>query len=360
MNILYLNNVMEFGGVEKCIIQLSKSFKEKNKVIVATEEGPLVKELSMVGVRHYDILNTDSKTPHIIIRNIIKIANIIKREKIDIVHSHHRMTTLYCKILLKFIDFKLIHTQHLCIEDKLILTKITLKNIPIITVSNGAKENLVNKYGLKCENITTIYNTIETENEDYSIDDRLIDLNNQGRFIVAHISRLVEYKGIYDFLEVVKEVSQKEDNIRFVIIGDGEEKDRIIRYIKQNDLSEIVYLLGNKNNIINYLKKIDLVLLCSYIEGLPLVPIESFSQGVPVIATNISGTNEEIEDNVNGYLVEKKDIGDFTNKILQLYYNKDLYEKVSIRCKEVFMEKFNKDNYITNHSNVYEDVLKNG
>lgn len=357
MNILYINNVMDVGGVEKCIIKLSKLMKDNNKVVVATTGGKLEKELDFFNIKHYNLLNTDSKSPYTILNNLKIINKIIKEEKIDLVHSHHRMTTLYCKFLSKINNFKLIHTQHLCIEDKLKLTKLTLKNIPIITVSNSAKENLVMKYGLTESNIKTIYNTIETTNNDYEIDKQLKNLNDKDMFTIAHISRLVDYKGIYDYLEIVKQISKKDTNIRFVIIGSGPEEENIKNYIKNNNLQEHIFLLGNKSNIINQLKYINLVLLCSYIEGLPLVPIESFSQGVPVIGTNIGGTNEEVIHGKNGYLVDKKDINGFVEKIMFIYENKDIYDEMKENSLEIYNEKFNEEQYYIKHIEFYSNIL---
>lgn len=358
MNILYLNNVMDVGGVEKCIIKLSKHLKENNKIIVMSKDGPLVDELKRLDIKHYSIIDTDSKNIKTILLNIIKIRKVLKEENIDIVHSHHRMTTMYCKILSKFNKFKLVHTQHLCIEDKVLFTNILLKNIRIITVSNGARANLIEKYRIKSNKITTVYNTIEKENENNDIDDRLIRLKKENKFIVGHISRLVEYKGIYDFIEIAKRVSKYTNDIKFVIIGDGEEKEKLIKCINENNLEDVIFYLGKKSNVINQLKYIDLLLLCSYIEGLPLTPIEAFFRSVPVIATNIKGTNEEIENGVNGYLINVKDIEGFANKILEIYENKNIYSHLKNGCYKVFNDKFDEDRYINEHKKIYEDLNK--
>jgi len=358
MNILYLNRGMETGGVEKCIIQLTKLFKVNNKIVVASMGGELLKELDNMSIKHYKIINTDSKNPLTILKNLRTIYKIVKEEKIDIIHSHHRMTTLLTKMVSIFTKVKVIHTQHLCIEDKFKFTKMTLKNVRTITVSNGAKEALVNKCGLDEEKITTIYNTIELENTNNEIDITLLKLKSEGKFVVAQISRLVDYKGIYDFLNIAKSVNKEESNIRFVLIGDGEEKENARSFIEENGLKDIVYILGNKDNVINQLKYIDLVLLCSYIEGLPLTPLEAFSQGVPVIATNIPGTNEEIEDGVNGYLVNMKDINRFKEKIMNIYNNNEEYIIMKKSCIEVFNKKFNSTIYSESHLNVYKNMLK--
>lgn len=358
MNILYINRGMSVGGVEKCIIELTKLFKENNKIVVASMGGELLRELDDMGIKHYKIINTDSKNIFDILRNLKIINKIVQEEDIDIIHSHHRMTTLLAKIISKITKIPVIHTQHLCIEDKFKFTKTTLKNISTITVSNGAKNALVNKCGLDEDKIITIYNTISLDNMNQEIDKTLLRLKSDNRFVVAQISRLVDYKGVFDFLNIAKSVYKEEHNIRFVLIGDGEEKENIKNFINDNSLNDAVFVLGNKDNVINQLKYIDLVLLCSYIEGLPLTPLEAFSQGVPVIATNIPGTNEEIENGINGYLVEAKDINGFKKKIMNIYNNKEEYIIMRKKCVEVFNKKFNSEIYYKSHLNVYEAHLK--
>lgn len=357
MNILYINRGMGLGGVEKCILQLTKEFKEENKIIVASMGGELTEELKKLDIKHYTIMNTDSKNPFNILKNLLIIYKIVKKEEIDIIHSHHRMTTLLSKTVSKFIKVKLMHTQHLCIEDKFKLTNFALKNIQTITVSEAAKKILIEKADLERRNITTIYNTIEITNSNKIVDSRLLSLKEQGYFIAAQISRLVDYKGIYDFIEVVKKTSSENGRIKFVLLGDGPELKNINEVIKKENLEDFIYLLGPKDNVIEHLKYIDILLLCSYIEGLPLTPLEAFSQGVPVIATNIDGTNEEIEDGYNGYLAEIKDVETFKEKILKLYNDKVGYNCMKSNCIETFNIKFNNKIYYDAHLKAYKELL---
>jgi glycosyltransferase involved in cell wall biosynthesis len=359
MNILYINRGMGVGGVEKCIIELTRLFMNDNKIVVASMGGELVKELMDMGIKHYKIINTDSKNILDILRNVKIINKIVKEEKINIIHSHHRMTTLLAKVVSKITKVPIIHTQHLCIDDKFKFTKMTLEGVSIITVSNGAKEALVNKCDLDESRITTIYNTVNIENANEEIDKILLKLKAENRFVIAQISRLVDYKGVYDFLNIAKSINKEGSNIRFILIGDGEEKENIRNFIKKNALDDFVFILGNKDNVINQLKCINLVLLCSYIEGLPLTPLEAFSQGVPVIATNIPGTKEEIENGINGYLVEMKDIDGFKEKIMNIYQNKEKYIMMKKRCVEIFNRKFNSEIYFNSHLDVYKANLKN-
>lgn len=353
MNIMYINNQSHLGGDTKCILKLCKELKKDNKIIMVSSGGVLESEFKNMEVKHYYIKDVSNKMPHIIISNVFKLIKIVKKEKIDIIHSHHRMTTLTAKIVSKFVNVKVIHTQHLCIDDKFKLTKLALNNIQTIAVSDAAKRILQEKSNLDSKNITTIYNTIEVENKNKNVDERLKELKDLGYFIVSQVSRVIDYKGIYDFVDIAEITIKENDNIRFVFIGDGPEKENLEKYIKEKNLQEYIFMLGSKNNVIEHLKYIDLVLLCSYIEGLPLAPLEAFSQGIPVIATNIDGTNEEIQDGYNGYLVEKKDIENFKNKILKIYNDKNLYKQMKESAKNRYNIYFDKKQYINKHNEIY-------
>lgn len=355
MNILYLNNSVHLGGDTKCILKLCNEFNnDNNKIIIASNGGIQLNEFKKVGVRHYKIGDVENKS----IFNVIKIVNqlrkIVKLENIEIVHSHHRMTTMLIKLACKGLKVKIIHTQHLCIEDKFKLTNLALRNIEVITVSNEAKNILINKAKLKDNKITTIYNSIDIKKNNEEIDSKLIQLKEEGYFIVGQVSRIIDYKGIYDFVDIAEITVKENDNIRFVFIGDGPEKENLSKYIKRKKLEDKIFLLGSKDNVIEHLEYFDLFILCSYIEGLPLTPIEAFYKSIPVIGTNIGGTNEEIIDGVNGYLVEKRDILKFKEKIMYLFNNRDELNKMGEAAYNIYLKNFNLEDYINNHKKLYE------
>lgn len=357
MNILYLNNYINIGGVTKCILTLSKELREHHNIIVATNGGPEVDKIYDLKLKYYKLANVESKSILNIIKNVRIISKIVKNERIDIIHSHHRMTTLLAKIVSNFTNVKVIHTQHLCIEDKFELTKFTLKNIQTITVSEAAKRILVEKSSLDANKIVTIYNTIEAINHNKEVDQRLIALKEQGYFIVAQVSRAVDYKGVDDFLEIANRVYHTNKNIKFIFIGDGPELVTMQHKIKDYGLEQQTLLLGSKDNVIEHLKYVDLFLLCSYIEGLPLSPLEAFSQKIPVIATNIDGTNEEVIDSYNGYLVEPKNVDEFASKIISIYNDNKKYNIFRENAYKTFRDTFNCENYINKHQKIYQQIM---
>ena len=111
-NILYLSKTMGLGGTEKVVLQLCDGLKEYfNKIVVVSSGGVHTKWLKDNGIKHYEIDNFDSKSPKVILKTIKRLLEIVKKENIDIIHSQHRMGTLYCKFLRKN-NIKLIHAAH--------------------------------------------------------------------------------------------------------------------------------------------------------------------------------------------------------------------------------------------------------
>ncbi|MCM3597513.1 glycosyltransferase [Metabacillus idriensis] len=354
-----MNNSMNLGGgVQKCIYMLSKYFTKDNKIYIASSGGEYAEELKEYGVKHFSIVNPENKNPINILKNILRIRKIVKNNSIDVIHSHHRMTTLYAKIVSKVCDVKVVHTSHLYTEDKVKLSKITLKNIPIITVSKGVKQGLINIYKLDKENITNIYNTIEFNNNNDNVYKELMIEKENGSFIVTSICRLEPVKGLDILLEAVQKISRIQNNVVFFILGEGSERIKLTKFIKNNNLEKMVHLVGNVPNVRAYLERTDVLVQCSYREGLPLAVAEAASLGVPAIASDIPGLNEIIINGYNGMTIPPGDSDAIVDSLLHFINNRDLINKMSKNGIKHFNENFSKDKYYNDHIKVYSRLIE--
>ena len=122
--------------------------------------------------------------------------------------------------------------------------------------------------------------------------------------VVGSVGRLSEQKGYRYLIDAVPEIIREIPQIEFWLIGDGELRSDLERQSKRLGVQDHVKLLGKRNDVLDLLKQFDLFVLPSLWEGLPTVIMESISQGVPVLATDIPGTREMIEDGKTGWLVE--------------------------------------------------------
>ena len=100
-NILHISRTMDIGGAEKIVYQLATDLKEEfENVHVASTGGLWEEELNKNGIKHHKILDVESKSPKTLATNFNTLRKIIKENKIDIIHTHHRMAAFYARLLM--------------------------------------------------------------------------------------------------------------------------------------------------------------------------------------------------------------------------------------------------------------------
>ncbi|HYG39141.1 MAG TPA: glycosyltransferase family 4 protein [Cytophagales bacterium] len=144
--------------------------------------------------------------------------------------------------------------------------------------------------------------------------------NDSFTFLV--IARLLYDKGIVEFVEGARIIRQKGINARCQLLGFTDFNTRlgIPQSLLEGWISEgIVEYLGTTDNVASYIYKADCVVLPSYREGTPRTLLEAAALGKPLIATNVPGCKEVVDNDYNGFLCEAKDAEDLANKMVRIY-----------------------------------------
>ena len=118
-------------------------------------------------------------------------------------------------------------------------------------------------------------------------------------------------------------------------------------------------MLGYRSDIQNVMSQCDFIVLSSLWEGLPLTPIEAFSVSKTVVATSVDGTPEIVKNNVNGLLVEPKNVEQLADKICFLIENKDIRVKLELCAKYTFDEQFSFSKLEENYIQYYNSMPHN-
>ena len=150
-------------------------------------------------------------------------------------------------------------------------------------------------------------------------------IKNNKKIIIMFAGRLLWDKGIQEFIDVSKEITKKYNNIRFVIVGeiDPHNPESIKhKYIDKWKNETFVEFWGYSNNMAKTLAYADIFCFPSYREGFPKVLLEASSMKIPIIAFNVPGCKEIVENNKNGLLVELKNIKKLEKAILSLVNSK--------------------------------------
>ena len=304
-NILYIARAPIHGGTENVVLQLCEIFQPlANKVVVCAGKGFNQEPLKKMGIKFYEIPDLEDKNPVNMLKISAKLVKIVKNEKITVIHTHHRMAAFYVNLLGLYKNRFFINTSHNTFYNKVKLTRIAYNHAHLIACGDMVKKNLVDEFGLK--NVEVIHNAVKQFNKLIVEEPVLKKLHDQGYFLVGNIGRLTKQKGFKYFIESMPLVLKEHPKTKFVIIGSGELKNSLKEEAKKLGVDSSIVWLGYQNDVQNLMSQLDLVVLSSLWEGLPLTPIEAFSVRKTVVGTAVDGTIEEIKDDFNGYLVPIK------------------------------------------------------
>ncbi len=173
----------------------------------------------------------------------------------------------------------------------------------VICQSVYMQQDLLNNYKISADKTLIIHNATQ-EPAGITIQPKVKKVKSIFKFIT--VARLSEQKGIERLIHAVKLISP---SFKYYIIGEGNKRNELQKLIDKLQLSDKVFLLGQKENPFSGMEDADLFLMGSYYEGFPNVLLEAGAHGIPVVAFNVpGGIAEIITDNENGLLVADNDI----------------------------------------------------
>jgi len=263
---------------------------------------------------------------------------------------------IYCIILSKILGKKIIVRSN---SSSIGWAKSSFKSLIFKIFLNLANLIIVNSYDLKKDfynrfkiNSSCIYNPLNKKEilkkSEIKINNRLF--RNKKSLKIINIGSFINQKDQITLLKSINLIKNKIP-IELILIGRGPNKEMIINYIKENDLSKNVKILGFQSNPYKFIKKSDLFVLSSIFEGLPNVLLEAQCLKKFIISSNCpTGPREILLNGKAGFLFKMKDESDLSKKILK-YFNerKVLSKKIKIGYQNLdrFDSKINLDKYFT-------------
>lgn len=214
----------------------------------------------------------------------------------------------------------------------------------IVCVSQYAKEKFTERMGIK-ENVIVRYNINLTDDIKNKAEEKIEEKFNKNTFKVCTVGRLVEAKGYDRLLKIHKRLMDEELKHDLIIVGDGPDREKLTKYINDNNLNNSVYLLGSKSNPYKYIKDSDLFVCSSRWEGFSTVISEAVILEKPVLTTRVSGIGELFLDNKYGLITENNEKSLYEglkeilrNKELYIYYKEKVKERSSFFEQKVLVK----------------------
>ena len=299
---------------------------------------------------------------------IKNITNKIHQNfKFDIIHSHVSLPDgiagSYLSDLFKVPSITTIHGQDLQQTiniNKKCYDKIGLsfkKNDAIIFVSEKLKDIAIEEFPRFSDKYHIISNGLNLD-KIFTINSRL-KKQYKNKTVLLSVSNLKKTKGIDLNLKAVNKVTEKKENIYYIIVGDGTQKENLKSLAKELGIEENVEFTGRlpHDKVMEYMSICDVFSLPSWQEGFGIVYIEAMAHEKPVIACKGEGIDGIIKNGENGILVSPKSVNDLSKAIFHLLNNDNLRKEISKKAQKTAKE-YTWENNAINTMKLYKKLLK--
>lgn len=320
LNVCFLSgDISRTGGTERVLSIIANELSKKDDkfnihILSITNESN----------SSYFTLNKNIKTERILkskdvnfkkhyFKVVKGIRQYIKKNKIDILIDVEVIASLFSIPATLFTKTRLITWEHFNFyEDNGSSLRVFSRKLIsrfsdcIITLTEQDKINYLNNLKIKGK-IDFIYNPIENGDR--------ISCDIKAKQLIS-VGRLTYQKGFDMLCEIAKEVLKDNPDWKWIILGDGEDKEKLESKIKEYNLQGKLILKGKVSNVEDYYKNSSLYVMTSRFEGLPMTLLEAKSYKLPIVSFNcLTGPSEIVRNNINGFLIETGNVAAMVNKI---------------------------------------------
>jgi len=365
IKILQITGNLGIGGLERVVVNLCKHLNKDLfdvSVVCLNFLGAFADELENEGIKVY-LTPKKKKIDYFLFWGL---KDIIGKVKPDIVHTHNTNAFIDGAIasILSKVPVK-IHTDHARVfPDKkryMIIERILSYFIDqIIAVSHETKENLIKFEHIDQKMITVIKNGIDGTKYKKKIDIgyKIKKLKlDQFKHIIGLGVRLTEQKGISYLIKAAPIILQNYPQTAFVIAGKGPLKDQLETEVSNLNLQTNFFFLGPRLDMYEILQVLDIYVLPSEWEGLPLVILEAMAAKKAIIATNIGGNSMAIENGKSGYLIPPKNPSILAEKICELLESPEKIKIFGENAYTKFVNEFSIEFMIQEHEKIYLKIM---
>ncbi len=307
------------------------------------------------------------------LRVIRPLRQLILKEKYEIVHTHGVRANFIGRIAAKGTGAGILTTIYSFPKEdyknplkRFLYPPIDRWTVPLahrlIAVSHGLKEKLVESKTAEAEKISVIHCAIDPKATE------LVATGEQMRRELAippstpacgMLARLVHVKNPFLLLDVAAIIKGQLPQALFFFVGDGPYLQPLKKACEERGLAENIHFTGYRQDPLNVVQALDVIVLTSISEGLPVTLLEAMLLGKPVVGTRVGGVPEVVKDQVTGFLVSSGDAAAFAERLLYLFRHPDEARKMGGRGHTWVKENFSLQVMVDRIEAIYAEVLKN-
>ncbi|WP_022847484.1 MULTISPECIES: glycosyltransferase family 4 protein [unclassified Desulfurobacterium] len=351
MKIIHVDTEKGWRGGEQQLFYLLKGLNKKNvnQAVACVKGEELWKRCKKSGIKTVDLTG-----------NQIKDIFILGTEGkwADIIHAHnakgHNISVASKPIHRK----KVIYTRRVDYPVKNnFLTKFKYRNTDKIISITKTVQKILEESGIKSE---VIYSSVEKDINNKIDTKKVTQIKKsfKNNILIGNVGALTEQKNQFLFIDMANLISKQIKNSFFPIIGSGKLLNQLKKYAKDREISDRIKFLGFKEDILNYIKALDVFVLTSNNEGLGSTILQAMMLEVPVVATDAGGVREVVINGKTGLLVPKNNPKALSTAVIRILRDEKLRKSLIINARKFVNENFTVDKMVNAYFQLYGEVIE--
>ncbi len=366
--ILHLIYSLYRGGAERIVeshLETSRRAEFEYLVCALTGGGDLIERMEAAGTLVYLL----EKRRRGSISTIAGIIELIRRERVDILHLHNAPGALYGTLAAQLgrTGTPIVRTEHrpflpedLPVVYRMLYPFLTRRARRVICVCNAVRKSFADRFPGLAERYVTVHNGIQLEPFEHlppkNYCRRLFKLPADVP-IVGTVGRLVPVKNHLGLISAFHDIKQRVPDAHLAIAGEGDLKDIILTHAGDIRVADSMSIVPTTPDVAQFYGALDIFVLPSHSEGLPLTVLEALATGLPVIASAVGGIPEIITDGTNGCLVPRDSTNALVEKTVDLLLDRTKASCMGTAGRATVERRFTAARMVTAIESIYDEVL---
>jgi glycosyltransferase involved in cell wall biosynthesis len=292
------------------------------------------------------------------------IRELAARTGADIVHAHGYKADIYVYLALRRSGIPLVSTCHTWYDNNLLVSLygkadrlVLRKYARIVGVSDEVKQRLL-KAGVLGKKICLVRNGIDLRPFQNAVPVLREGLTSDRTLILGLIGRLAWEKGIDIFLRAATRVLVEFPGAKFVVVGEGPDKDKLERLVDELNIRESVSMLGRRDDMPSVYASLDVMVSSSRQEGLPMAILEGMASRLPLVATAVGEVPTVVLDGCTGVLVPAEDVDSLAAGIVGLLRDPEKRTRLGAAARQRIEEEYSAERMTADYLRVYGEAIE--
>ena len=362
MKVLHIISSSGMYGAERVILNLSRRLNSSGHTAMLgifqhsnQSENPLFDVAVAEGIASYLI----PCRGQVDLSSVRALRSLVRSTGADVLHAHGYKADIYGRFAIRRREIPIVSTCHNWLDtdiatrlygyiDRFVLRRFS----SVVAVSAGVERRLI-RSGIPQKRVSIIRNGVEVDA--FRCGESLKSGNDP--LIVGFAGRLSVEKGADLFLRAAAAVHEKLPDVRFVIAGEGPEREGLETLMDQLSLRAFVSMLGRCDDIAAFYASLNILTSTSRTEGMPMGLLEGMASCLPIVATDVGDVSNLVRDGETGFLVPSGDLGQIENGIIKLLWDSSLRDRFGAAGRTLVAREFSAEAMTKQYLDVYKAAL---